>query len=292
MSYLQAILLGLLQGITEFLPISSTAHLRVVPALAGWSDPGAAFTAVTQLGTLVATLVYFRADLLRLLRGSVEGLRSGRPLAHPDARLALGIGLGTVPIAVCGLLFKRAITTHLRSLHVVAGALIVLALVLYAAERLARHTRDLSQLTFWDALFIGCAQALALVPGASRSGTTLTGGLILGLRRETAARYSFLLSIPAVAAAGLHELKDVAGNGGLSGGLAGPTLVATIVAFVSGLAAIGFLMKMLATSSTRLFIAYRIVLGVFLLVLVSRGVVPDQPPDRSTLSNVPAAQSK
>jgi len=277
MSYLQAIVLGLLQGLTEFLPISSTAHLRVVPALVGWSDPGAAFTAVSQLGTLLATLVYFRADLSRLAAGTIEGLRQGRPLEHPDARLALGIVAGTLPIALCGIVFKSAIKTHLRSLHVVAGALIVLALLLWVAERVASHARGLEQMTFRDAVLVGCAQALALIPGASRSGTTLTGGLLLGLRRETAARFSFLLSIPAVAAAGLFELRDVMkGDGlasGMSGGLLGPTLVATVVAFVSGLAAIALLMRFLQTHSTHVFIGYRLVLGALLLVLLNRGLL-------------------
>jgi undecaprenyl-diphosphatase len=292
MSTLQAILLGLLQGVTEFLPISSTAHLRVVPALVGWNDPGAAFTAVTQLGTLAATLVYFRRDLARLAAGTLAGLKQGRPLQHPEARLGLGIVVGTLPIGVCGLLFRKAISTHLRSLQVIAAALIGLALVLWVAERYAQRTRDLTQVTFGDALLIGCAQALALVPGASRSGTTLTGGLLLGLRRETAARFSFLLSIPAVAAAGLFELRGVVSGGALSGEVLGPTLVATAAAFVSGLAAIGALMKLLTTSSTRLFIGYRIALGIFLLLLVSRGIVPDQPPETLSPPNVPAAHTR
>jgi len=284
MTYVQALWLGLLQGLTEFLPISSTAHLRVIPALAGWSDPGAAFTAVTQLGTLAATLVYFRADLARLASGTLEGLREGRPLDHPDARLALGILVGTLPIGILGLVFKHAIKTHLRSLHVVAAALIGLALLLYLAEKLASHTRDLSQVTFKDAVLIGCSQAMALVPGASRSGSTLTGGLLLGLKRDTAARFSFLLSIPAVAAAGLFELKDVLKGDGLGGGPLGPTVLATAIAFVAGLAAIAVLMKMLQTQSTGVFIAYRVVLGVLLLVLVARGVVPavDEAPTAPT----------
>jgi undecaprenyl-diphosphatase len=273
MSYLQAILLGLVQGLTEFLPISSTAHLRVIPALAGWPDPGAAFTAVTQLGTLAATLLYFRADLARLARGTLEGLRERRPLEHPESRLALGIVAGTLPIGLCGIAFKAAIKTHLRSLYVVAGALIVLALLLLVAERVATHRRNLSQMTFRDAVLVGCAQALALVPGASRSGTTLTGGLFLGLERATAARFSFLLSIPAVAAAGLFEMKDLVKDHGLSGEAMGPVLVATVVAFFSGLAAISMLLRFLQTNSTMAFIAYRVVLGLALLGLLSRGLL-------------------
>jgi undecaprenyl-diphosphatase len=287
MSYLQAVLLGVLQGLTEFLPISSTAHLRVVPALAGWSDPGAAFTAVTQLGTLAATLVYFRTDLARLASGTVAGFREGRPFDHPDARLALGIVVGTLPIGLLGLVFKHAIKTHLRSLWVVAAALVGLALLLWAAEKVASHTRDLSQMTFKDAVLVGCAQAMALVPGASRSGSTLTGGLMLGLKRETAARFSFLLSIPAVAAAGLFELKDVLKHDELGGATLGPTVVATLVAFVAGLGAIALLMKMLQTQSAGVFIAYRLVLGAVIVVLLARGVVP--PVDAP--AQVPAAET-
>lgn len=273
MSYLQAIVLGLLQGITEFLPISSTAHLRIVPALAGWEDPGAAFTAVTQLGTLLATLVYFRADLVKLTLGTLEGLRQGHPLEHPEARLALGILAGTLPIGILGLVFKHAIKTHLRSLYVVAAALVLLAVVLFVAEQLAKHTRDMSQLTFKDAVLIGCAQAAALIPGASRSGTTLTGGLLLGLKRDTAARFSFLLSIPAVTAAGLYELRDVLKEHELSGASLGPIAVATVVAFFSGLAAIALLLRFLQTYSTAVFIVYRLILGAIVLVLLARGVV-------------------
>jgi len=272
MSLLEAIVLGLLQGLTEFLPISSTAHLRVVPALLGWSDPGASFTAVTQLGTLLAVLVFFRSDLARLATSTWTALRT-RDFSGHDFRLAAGIVVGTVPIGVCGLLFRKAIKSELRALWVVAAALVILAIVLFAAERLATHARDWSALRFSDAVWIGLAQALALIPGASRSGTTLTAGLFLGLKREVAARFSFLLSIPAVAAAGLLELKDVARDG-LDGGLLVPTLLATVVAFVSGYAAIAFLIRFLGTRSTLVFVVYRIALGLGLLGLLRAGIVP------------------
>jgi undecaprenyl-diphosphatase len=269
MGLLEALVLGLLQGLTEFLPISSTAHLRVIPALLGWDDPGASFTAVTQLGTLVAVLIYFRGDLTSLAKAALRGIRT-RELGDTETRLALGILVGTLPIGIAGVLFRKAIKAELRSLEVVAGSLILLALLLLVAERIARHQRDLTQMTFTDAVAIGVAQALALVPGASRSGTTLTAGLFLGLKRETAARFSFLLSVPAVAAAGLFELKDVAKEG-LGGGLLVPTLVATIVAFVSGYAAIAFLIRFLARHSTTVFIAYRLALGALLLWLLHTG---------------------
>lgn len=273
MSYLQAIFLGLVQGLTEFLPISSTAHLRVIPALAGWPDPGAAFTAVTQLGTLAATLLYFRTDLTRLAVGTLEGIREKRPLEHPESRLAFGIIAGTLPIGLCGIAFKTAIKTHLRSLYVVAGALIVLALLLLIAEKVATHRRNLAEMTFKDAVLVGFAQALALIPGASRSGTTLTGGLFLGLDRATAARFSFLLSIPAVAAAGLFEMKDLVKDHGLTSDVMGPVFVATVVAFFSGLAAISMLLRFLQTNSTLAFVAYRVVLGLTLFGLLSKGLL-------------------
>lgn len=274
MSYLEAIVLGLLQGLTEFLPISSTAHLRVVPALVGWNDPGAAFTAVTQLGTLLAVLVYFRQDLWNLVTGAIEGIRQGKPMAHPQARLALGILVGTLPIGILGLAFKEAIETELRSLHVVATTLIVLAVILWVAERAARHQRDLSQMTFGDAVLMGMAQSLALIPGVSRSGVTLTAGLLMGLRRDTAARFSFLLSVPAVGAAGLFELKDIVqGDLTLGGGLIAPTVVATLIAFGSGWAAIAFLIAFLQKRSTAIFIVYRIALGLLLLGGLATGML-------------------
>ena len=275
MTMLQAIILGLIQGLTEFLPISSTAHLRVVPALLGWPDPGAAFTAVTQLGTLLATFVYFWGDIRSLTFGTIQGLRSGQPFEHPQSRLALGILVGTIPIGVLGLLFKKAIERDLRSLQVVAAALILLAIILSIAELIATHKRGMEEMTFLDAVLIGVGQAAALIPGASRSGSTITAGLFLGLNRETAARFSFLLSIPAVAAAGILELRTIIKEKELSGILA-PTIVATIVAFISGLAAIAFLVRFLASRSTGVFIVYRIVLGVALLVMLSRGILqPD-----------------
>jgi undecaprenyl-diphosphatase len=273
MTTFQAIILGLIQGVTEFLPISSTAHLRVVPALLGWDDPGAAFTAVTQLGTLAATFVFFWKDIRGLASGMIEGLRSGQPFTHPHSRLALGIVVGSIPIGVLGLVFKKAIEKDLRSLYVVASALILVAIVMAIAELIAKHQRDLTQMTFVDAVIVGSGQAAALIPGASRSGSTLATGLFLGLKRDTAARFSFLLSIPAVAAAGLLELKSVIKAKEFTADSFQPLAIATIVAFLSGLAVIAFLLRFLATRSTAVFIVYRIVLGVSLLVMLSCGVL-------------------
>jgi undecaprenyl-diphosphatase len=267
---LQAVVLGVVQGVTEFLPISSTAHLRLVPALLGWGDPGAAFSAVIQLGTVAAALFYFRRDLSTLGTAFFLSLRQGKPFQSKDSTLAWLVLGGTIPIGLCGLVFKKAIETQLRTLTVIAGALIVLAIVLAVVERWAQRSKDISALTLKDGVLIGLAQALALIPGASRSGTTITAGLALGFTREAAARYSFLLSIPATSLAGLFELKRLyqSPHGSLA-----VLALATMVSFASGLLAIGALLKFLKTRSLMPFVIYRVLLGLGLLVLVQRGLV-------------------
>lgn len=272
MEPLQAIVLGLVQGLTEYLPISSTAHLRILPALVGWPDPGAAFSAVVQLGTLLAVLVYFFRDLMGLARAFFLGLARRRPFAEPEARLAWLLVLGTLPIGVLGLLFQDAIETSLRSLWVVAAALAGLAVVLGLAERLGRRERGMRELGWGGGLLIGLAQALALVPGASRSGVTITAGLFVGLGRADAARFSFLLSVPAVAASGLYELVHLARH--LPEGV--PWLavgLGTAAAFGSGYAAIAFLMRFLRTRSTWVFVGYRLALAALLVGLLLTGAL-------------------
>ena len=269
MGLLRAVVLGLVQGITEFLPISSTAHLRIAPELFGWQDPGAAFDAIIQLGTVAAVLVFFRNDIVQLLRAWVEGLQRREPLGTTESRLAWFVLIGTVPVVVLGFLFKHAIETSLRSLYVVASSMIGLALLLAAAEWTARHSRRLEDMDWKDGWVIGLWQALALIPGSSRSGTTLTGGLWRGLRREDAARYSFLLSIPATTAAGLFELRHLRHA---STPFTGTELVvAGGVAFVSGMLAIGALLRYLRTRTTLVFVVYRLGLGVLLLALLHAG---------------------
>jgi len=269
MGLLRAAVLGLVQGITEFLPISSTAHLRITPELFGWQDPGAAFDAIIQLGTVAAVLVYFRHDIVQLLRAWVEGIRRRDLLGTTESRLAWFVLIGTLPVVVLGFLFKHAIETSLRSLYVVAGSMIVLALLLAAAELTARHARRLEDMNWKDGWIIGLWQAVALIPGSSRSGTTLTGGLWRGLRREDAARYSFLLSIPATTAAGLFELRHLRHA---STPFTGAELaVAAGVAFVSGMLAIGGLLRYLRTRTTFVFVVYRLGLGVLLLALLQAG---------------------
>ena len=273
MSLLEAIVLGITQGLTEFLPISSTAHLRIVPAFAGWEDPGAAFTAVTQLGTMAAVLLYFRADITRIARAWARSLRDPAARRELDARIGWYIVLGTIPIGIFGLAFKDQIETGARDLYLIGTALIVLGFVLLAAERVARHDRPLEEITTRDGIVIGFAQALALIPGVSRSGATLTAGLFMGLDRTSAARFSFLLSVPAVVLSGAVEFGSIlSGEEGEHVGL-GALAVATLLAFVAGYASIAFLLRFLAHHSTMVFVVYRVALGSLVLVLVSTGAI-------------------
>ena len=270
MSALEAIVLGIVQGLTEYLPISSTAHLRIVPALAGWEDPGAAFTAVTQLGTLAAVLVYFRHELARIAVAWARSFADRDARGTLDARLGWYIVLGTVPIVVLGVLFQDQVEGGARSLTLIAVALIVLGLALLGAEWAADHERELRDLRLRDGVVIGLAQAVALVPGVSRSGATLTAGLFLGLERPAAARYSFLLSVPAVVLSGLFELGDIGGTA--RAGVAA-TALATLFAFVVGYASIAFLLRFLVNHTTVVFVAYRVLLGALVLALAGAGAI-------------------
>ena len=273
MSALEAIVLGVVQGLTEFLPVSSTAHLRIVPAFAGWEDPGAAFTAVTQLGTMTAVLLYFRADLMRIGLAWLRSLRDPAARRELDARLGWYIVLGTIPIGIFGLAFKDQIETGARDLYLISIALILLGLVLLAAERVGRKDRQIEDITTRDGLAVGLAQALALVPGVSRSGATISAGLFLGLDRTSAARFSFLLSVPAVVLSGLLEFASILnGSDGEHAGL-GALAVATLLAFVVGYASIAFLLRYLSNHSTIVFVVYRVALGALVLVLVSSGAI-------------------
>jgi undecaprenyl-diphosphatase len=260
-----AVLLGIVQGLTEFLPISSTAHLRIVPALLGRPDAGAAFTAVIQLGTLAAVIAYFVRELATMIRAAVAAPRSA------EAKLAWYLVAGTIPIGVLGLLLKKHITGPFRSLWVVAVALIVVGVIMAWADRRMRGERTIESLTLRDALLIGLGQACALVPGVSRSGATITAALLLGVRRADAARFSFLLSVPAVGAAGIFELKDAAHK--LGGAGLGPLVVATLVSAVIGYLAIAWLLRFLRTRSLQGFAVYRVLLGAALIALIAAGAV-------------------
>ncbi|GEB48207.1 MULTISPECIES: undecaprenyl-diphosphate phosphatase [Streptomyces] len=281
MSWFESFVLGLVQGLTEFLPISSSAHLRLTAAFAGWQDPGAAFTAVTQIGTEAAVLIYFRKDIGRILAAWFRSLYSSRARHDHHARTGWLVLIGSLPIGVLGLTLKDQIEGPFRDLRLIATTLIVLGVVLGIADRLAardsgggrhrarRERKSLEQLTVRDGLLYGCAQALALIPGVSRSGATISGGLFMGYRREAAARYSFLLAVPAVLASGLYELTDI-GEGHVAWG---PTIFATVLAFVVAYAVITWFMAWISTRSFLPFVIYRIVLGVALFVLIAAGVL-------------------
>jgi undecaprenyl-diphosphatase len=279
MNFLQAIVLGIVQGLTEFLPISSTAHLRIVPALFGWTfaynpqhphDPGSAFTAVIQLGTTLAIVIYFWRELLHVAVAWVRGLYDRTVRDSLEYKLGWYLIFATIPISVVGLVFSDEITTGARNLWVIAITMIVLALFLATAEKVGKRDRGEEDLNTTDALVVGSAQTLALIPGASRSGTTITAGLFRGLNREAAARFSFLLSIPAVVLSGAYEAKDIGDKNGPGLGLTG---LATVFAFVVGLASIHWLLRWLTHHTTFIFVWYRIGVGVLLIVLLTTGTL-------------------
>ena len=304
-TYLQAFILGLVQGVTEFLPVSSTAHMRILPALlnhynSSWpNDTGAAFSAIAQLGPMVGIIAYFRKDLARYLTGLARSLKAGQifPKGDQDARLAWYVVFATVPIIVSGLALEKRIDNQYRNLYFIAGAMIVLALILFLAERVGKRTRRLESLTLGEAVGVGLAQALAVIPGTSRSGVTITTGLFLGLDREEAARFSFLLSVPAITLAGLYKLlktlfPQTFGESAKPGThvaavalptphlseVAGPYIFAAAVAGVFAYVVVRWLLGYLSDEkhSTLPFIVYRIVLGLALILLVHLGIAVPQ----------------
>jgi undecaprenyl-diphosphatase len=271
---LDAIILGIVQGLTEFLPISSNAHLRLVGLLLGTgTDPGAAFTAIIQLGTELAVVVYFAPDLLRIISRWFLSLFKRVPRSDTDAKMGWFIILGSVPIVILGLIFQKTIETTLRSLWVIAVTLIVFGILLGIADYVGAKKRRLRNLTVPHAAIYGGAQALALIPGVSRSGGTITAGLFLGYERAAAARYSFLLAIPAVFGSGLFELYKTIRSPGSEVFTAGETAAATAVSFVVGLVVIAFFMNYISKRSFLPFVIYRLALGGTLVVLLATGVV-------------------
>jgi undecaprenyl-diphosphatase len=269
MNYLEAIVLGLIQGLTEFLPISSSAHLRIYPELFGWGDPGAAFTAVIQIGTEVAVLLYFWRDIWRIATTWLRSLWNPQLRGHLDARMGWFIIIGSVPIVILGVLLKDVIERDFRNLWIIGTTLIVLGVVLGVADRFGASRKTLKNLSLRDAVLMGLAQAAALVPGVSRSGATISMGRTLGYERETATRYAFLLAIPAVVGAGVFELKEIPHGHNDYGW--GPTLLATVVSFVVGYAAIAWLLRYVSTRSYTPFVLYRIALGAATLGLLATG---------------------
>jgi undecaprenyl-diphosphatase len=273
MGWFEAVVLGLVQGLTEFLPVSSSAHLRIVGTAFGWDDPGAAFTAITQIGTEAAVVLYFRRDIARIISAWVLSL-VGKRKNDPDARLGWLIIIGSIPIVVLGLLLKDRIETTFRDLRIVAIALVAFSLVLYAADRIGRKKLEIADLTMRDGVLYGLAQSLALIPGVSRSGGTITMGLFLGYTRAAAARYSFLLAIPAVLGSGFYEAYSAL-KGDHQGPSVdwGPTILATVLAFFVGLSVIAWLLRYLDRGSFTPFVVYRVLLGLLVLGLVGAGVL-------------------
>ncbi|MDT0186695.1 undecaprenyl-diphosphate phosphatase [Microbacterium sp. ARD31] len=268
---LKAVVLGVIQGLTEFLPISSSAHLRIFPELFGWGDPGAAFTAVIQIGTELAVLIYFRKDIWRIGSAWVRSLFQPEFRGTIDSRMGWFIIVGSLPIVVLGVLLKDVIERDFRNLWIIGCTLIVLGVVLGVADRVGRTDRALGKITLKDAVLMGAAQAMALIPGVSRSGATISMGRFLGFEREAATRFAFLLAIPAVVGAGLFELKEIP-HGHNDFGWA-PTITATVVSFVVGYAAIAWLLRYVSTKSYTPFVLYRIALGAATLILLGAGVL-------------------
>ncbi|MDO5738970.1 MAG: undecaprenyl-diphosphate phosphatase [Ornithinimicrobium sp.] len=274
MDFLTAAILGLVQGVTEFLPISSSAHISIVGRLLGQDDPGAAFTAISQLGTEAAVVLYFWGDITRIIKAWFASLAGRIPRNDPDAILGWWVILGTFPIAILGLALQDWIETDLRSLWLTATMLLVFALVILAAERRASQHKELRDLTWRDGLAFGFWQALALVPGVSRSGGTIAGGLFMGFTREAAARYSFLLAIPAVlASGGLQVVKVFTGTAIGTGTAWGPIWLATVIAFVVGYAVIAWFMRYITTHTFTPFMIYRIIAALVLFGLLGAGVI-------------------
>ena len=273
-SMFQAAVLGIVQGLTEFLPISSTAHLKAVPVFLGWGDPGVTFSAVIQLGSIAAVLSYFWSDLVNLTRGTIAAIRTGNYQAS-EMRLTIGIGIGTVPIVICGLLLKFLGPEDLdnsafRSMTTIAIASIAMGLLLGVAEQIGKRQRSYEQLDARDGILMGLAQSLALIPGVSRSGSTITAGLFASLERATAARFSFLMGIPAISIAGLVELKEILDRG-VSGSELLPVAVGVLTAAISSYAAIAGLIRYLQRQNTWVFVWYRLGFGAFILGAIALG---------------------
>lgn len=271
----QAVILGIVQGLTEFLPISSTAHLKLVPVALGWGDPGVTFTAVIQLGSIAAVLWYFWQDLTHITAGMVKAVRESNYYSS-EFRLAVGIGLGTIPVVLLGLFIKVFVPNFddsaLRSMTTIALASIILGLLLGLAEWVGSRKRNLKQLSIQDGILVGLAQALAIIPGVSRSGSTITAGLFLGLKREIAARFSFLLGIPAITLAGLVEVVEVFEEGFSDAGVI-PLVVGTTSSGIFSYLAIAWLLRYLQRRSNWIFVWYRLAVGGVILGAIATGML-------------------
>jgi undecaprenyl-diphosphatase len=274
---IESIILGIVQGITEFLPISSSAHIIIVPWFFGWGEPGLTFNVAVHMGTLLAVLLYFRADIMAMAMALPKGIAAGKPLADPMSRMALIILAGSIPAGAIGFIFGDQIENVFHdggnasvAMAIIAGMLIVVGLLMLLVERRLPQHREFERIGWRDGIIIGLAQAVSLIPGTSRSGSTITAGMILGLRKEVAARFSFLLGIPAVAGAGMLEASRLAERG-LAADERLPFIVGAITSLVVGYASIAFLLKFLRTNSVLVFTVYRCGLGLMMLVLIAGG---------------------
>jgi undecaprenyl-diphosphatase len=275
-SWLQVVVLSVVQGLTEFLPVSSSGHLAIVSQMFFHDDAGASFTAVIQIGTEIAVLIYFARDIVRIVKAWFGGLFD-KARRTPDYWLGWWVILGSVPIGAAGLLFKHYIRGDVRNLWIIATALVVFSAVIAAAEYFGKQTRVIEQFTWRDSLIIGSVQCLALIPGVSRSGATISAGLFLGQKREAAARFGFLLAIPAVLASGLFSLPDAFHPEGAGMSASGPQLlVGTVIAFVIGYAAVAWFLKFLVSHSMYWFVGYRVIVGVVVLILLGTGTMAAQ----------------
>lgn len=273
MSWIQTIVLSLVQGLTEFLPVSSSGHLRIVSTLFWGEDAGASFTAVVQLGTELAVLVYFAKDIFRIAKAWLSGLfdKSKRDF---DYKMGWMVIMGTIPVGLIGFLGKDLIRDNLRNLWITAAMLVLFSFVFILAEKVGRRERSFEELTMKDAILMGLAQCLALIPGVSRSGGTVSAGLFLGLDREVATRFSFLLAIPAVLASGLFSLPDAFDPSTGQAASGAQLIVGTLIAFVVGYAAIAWLLRFVANHSFAWFAVWRIPVGIFVMILLGMGVIP------------------
>jgi undecaprenyl-diphosphatase len=275
MGWLEALVLGIVQGLTEFLPISSSAHLSIVGQFYGGQDPGSAFTAISQLGTETAVIIYFRKDIWLIIKNWSLALVGTIPRDDPEARMGWLVIIGSLPIVILGLLFQDAIDSSLRNLWITTAMLAGFGIVIGVADHFAKNIRPLESLTWKHGVLFGFAQALALIPGVSRSGATIAAGLAMGYKREAAAKYAFLLAIPAVVGSGFFKLFDISSDPVEPAW--GPIILATLVAFGVGLAVIHWLLKYISTHTFLPFVIYRLALAALVAILLLTGVLEPLP---------------
>jgi len=270
---IKAVILGIIQGLSEFLPISSTAHLRIIPSFFGWQDIGAAYTAVIQVGTMIAIIIYFWKDLYKMFTSFIASIKENTYVSKPDTRLLFMVCIGTIPILIFGYLFKDFIRHEFRSMYVMSGSMIIFSLIILAGERYTKRNVNIEKLSLTDSIIIGLFQSLALIPGTSRSGSTITGGFFRNMDRESAARYSFLLSIPAILISGIYELYSERASLFVNGNSTVSLIVATVFSGIVGYISIWFLLSYLKKHSLMIFIVYRVLFGILILILLSTNII-------------------